>query len=1078
MKSSKTIVLNRFFMTSLFVASGSAAAWADPTSVEHNPSQQVFNEPTGVTMREQPVPREGEVTDLWARIGFQFAYNNVAIYLTWDGVEPQGSFGVAGNGSTTVLLNGGAVQFRYNEPTGMGTYDWWQATLPPETRVWGRQIRYKISAWQTGGGELFANGGAAYSFTVKLAWPGAGAGQPSPQAGYPPVNFWKEEALVGNHYINAMIDQNGTLFDLFYPGAGGRFGVGTRNEGYVDGADTFPAFTSGRGQMHVNQFMCGLRIDGLTHWLSNPNGVSYDQVTQGYASADSNVVSGSLRLHGGGNNIAVVQHDFCPAGIAFPNDLDGAPNRGIYVKRLILTNNGVTPKTVSFYAYGDWAVNGGDGFDSSYQDAGASHGAMVCYDNAGGTALSRGEYNPRSDGIDYPKDVSIFLGTALKVCSAVGSAGGTPATDFWSDTSSDIGQGWIGTQLTLAPGVPVEIDLAIVGGFRTGLHVDVADRQIRPALDWFFANSMATVQAATHSYWQNWIAGGVTVDLPDDRYDTLFQRGLLATALHVDGASGAVVAGYHNGAYPYCWPRDAVYGAVSLARTGHLAESAGVYAWMRDVCFRDNEAWGKGFWKQKYTTDGHVVWFAPQIDETAVFPWGVYYHYLITGDIGFLSAHYASVRDSVFTCSTSPGDPGLLPRLNYNAIERLMWSNNIWEDSYNFFIYSNANIVRGLWDAAAIATTLGQPGDAADFNNRANTIKGGLDERLDENREYTDISQLGIVYPFRVYSPTDARAVRYIDRINSIHPDEFGSTAGLVNFTNTFGWLDLINRYVGDQYWGNNSTAWGAGPWFLSTMWYGLYYAERQDYTAGRGDIDNHRHRLDLLLDHLGPIGFGAEQIAPYCGTNCGSLLYANQTDFTLQTAWPNAWESMSTFADSIMAFLDFQPDAPANRIVIAPKHPTGWSTMTFRNLPMRDQRVTVTSSETPTYVRNLLTNLVGGTVGVDTTIRVPVGPAVFGATRDGAAIAFATTEPALGRYRLTTTLNGGAGATTDLRVHYGVRGDLSGNGAVDSPDVADFVAVLLGYNTDPIDRAICDMNVDGTPDGKDVQLFVEALLP
>ena len=54
------------------------------------------------------------------------------------------------------------------------------------------------------------------------------------------------------------------------------------------------------------------------------------------------------------------------------------------------------------------------------------------------------------------------------------------------------------------------------------------------------------------------IARNVPVTTPDASYNTLFNRGLLATALHVDAAKGGIIAGFHNGAYPYCWPRDAV----------------------------------------------------------------------------------------------------------------------------------------------------------------------------------------------------------------------------------------------------------------------------------------------------------------------------------------------------------------------------------------------------------------------------------------------------------------------------------------------------------------------------------------
>ena len=84
---------------------------------------------------------------------------------------------------------------------------------------------------------------------------------------------------------------------------------------------------------------------------------------------------------------------------------------------------------------------------------------------------------------------------------------------------------------------------------------------------------MSAVQAATEDYWRNWLAAGVDVDVPDDDYDALFRRGLLATALHVDAEGGGVIAGMHNGAYPFVWPRDALYAAVTLDRTGHTHEA-------------------------------------------------------------------------------------------------------------------------------------------------------------------------------------------------------------------------------------------------------------------------------------------------------------------------------------------------------------------------------------------------------------------------------------------------------------------------------------------------------------------------
>jgi len=1095
------------FLTLAFSIVGATAVTAAPTAVEHVPSGHTFGEPADITQREPAVPREDETVTLFFRVSFQFTYDRVALYYTADGTEPNGTFG-SGNVGTLVLSNaGGQITFVRNENTPEGTRDWWKVALPVSTRGYNQTIRYKIGAWDTGGGDEVqaVNGGAGYAFTNKLAWPGAGAGSPNPSAGYPPVNFWKEEAVVGNNYINAQIDQNGTIYDVYYPGAGAVQGVGTKNEGYVGGNDTFPAFTSGRGQMHVNQFMGGIRVDGTTYWFSNQNGVGYTDVTQVYHPTSNSTVS-SRRLNAGGNNILIAQYDFSPkmenGPLGYPQYTENAqqkPNRGLYVQRYVLVNQGATAKDVNFYYYGDWAINGGDGQDSAYYDTaiidGAPINAMIGYDNANLTANQRGEYNPTFFP-DYNKAVSIFLGAAMKQCDAPGSAAGSAASDGWADTSSDTGQGWIGRKVTLQPNTPVEIDLLIAGGFRnTPNQADVGDVQIRPAFTWFMQNAMQDAHGQTDAYWTQWLNAGVTIDTPDAAYDALMNRGLLATALHADGASGAIIAGFHNGAYPFCWPRDAVYAGVCLARTGHLAESAAVYAWMRDTAYRDNESWGKGFWKQKYTTDGYTIWSSPQIDETSVFPWGVYYHYLVTGDAAFLASHYASVRDAAFTMSSNPGDPSLLPFLNYNATERLMWSNNVWEDSYNFFIYSNASVVRGLRDAASIATIQGQAGDAADFTNRANTIKGGLDDRLNANREQTDISQLGIVYPFKVYSPVEPLAVRYIDRVNGVHPDESGQNHPLVNFTNRYNWLDLINRYHCDGYWGNNctpggqaSTPWGAGPWFLSTLWYGLYYADRQDHIAGKSDIDNHKYRIDLSIAKLGPAGLGAEQIAPYCADNCpagdcpncGSLQYAGQGDFTLQTAWPNAWESMSTFVDAIMAFIDYTPDAPNNTIRIAPKLPTAWTTMTFRNLPLAGKKVSVTINETPQYVQTLATNELGGAIGLASTMRIPVSPGIVAllATRDGNATSFSSANAGIGAWEVTAALNSDAASATDLRVYYGRRGDCSGNGVIDTADIPCLVAVLLGTDGDPLHQAYADLNADGSPDGRDIAPFVDAIVP
>src|SRR5207247_1292826 len=87
----------------------------------------------------------------------------------------------------------------------------------------------------------------------------------------------------------------------------------------------------------------------------------------------------------------------------------------------------------------------------------------------------------------------------------------------------------------------------------------------------------------------------------------------------------------------------------------------------------------------------------------------------------------------------------------------LMNGNNVWEDSFGLFIYSNASIVRGLRDAANIADYVGQGGWAGTFRSRATGIKAGIDARIDSRVEPADISHLGLAVPYEVYTPADSR---------------------------------------------------------------------------------------------------------------------------------------------------------------------------------------------------------------------------------------------------------------------------------------------------------------------------------
>ncbi|MGD8450832.1 MAG: dockerin type I domain-containing protein [Phycisphaerae bacterium] len=1060
-------------------------AWATADFVEHVPANDVYGEAAGVTMRSPQDPPDSVPVDIWVRLGYSFYWTDTVVYYTTDGSTPQGAYGTP-TGTTSVVW----ASWVRNEPHSPDNIDWCLAQIPgaPADTV----VKYKVSSWHNGGGaEVFGNNygcadgtcdnpaapATVWMYTVApgggtLPWPGAGAGSANPDQGYPPVSLWKEEGVVGNNYMNVMLDQNGTVYDIYYPSAGCANGMGTKNEGYSDGLDTFPGGLPPecRGQMNLNQAMGGLRVDGLTYWLSNQNAVGYSDVSQAYIT-DTNVIATSATLTADGNNILVQQWDFCPKGVTFPLDQGGQPNRGLYVKRYLITNNGAAAKTVQFYYYADVALNGGDAYDGMFADA--PRGVMCAYDNTYRMAVGAGEYNPTSFG-DYEKDVSVYLAASLKLLDTVGGSSGTVASDSWrAHGSTDNGQGWIGIELELPVGQTKEIDVLIAGGFdEMAGATSTYDWQIAPAIDWFLSSSMWSAQVTTDDYWTDWLAAGVTIDFPDDQYDETFKRSLLATALHLDGEGGGVIAGMHNGAYPFIWPRDAGWAAVTLDRTAHTAEAAEIYRFLRDVAYRADDTWGKGFWYQKYTTDGYIVWNSPQVDETSVVPWGACYHYLVTGDAGFLSDNYTMIYDAA---RASSEDSSIDSRLYYDDTYDLMYSNNLWEDQWDLFIYSNASVERGLRDAATVAGILGHTGDATLFNGRADAIHNGITARLVWDGENTDISFLGPVYPFDVYSSTDPLMTHVVDRLNGVAPDTYGDYHSVINPAGE--WDGLINRYWGDTYWNNPAAPNSYGsPWFLSTLWYGCYYAERQDANPGRSDVDNHRYRLDLLLDRLGPIGFGAEQIAP---TN--SLLYPGQSDFLLQAAWPNAWESMSFLVDAMMLFLDYTPDAPGNTLRIEPKLPTGWTEMTFHNLRLGAHRLDVTCAETPLACTHTFVNRTGNAADYDTYARIPAGETVSAVMQNGVPMAY-THDPATGRVHVAGSLSTGVMSTTVVQVHFGQPGDLNCDGDVNNFDISPFILALTNPTAyadqyPNCDRLNADVNGDGDVNNFDIGPFIDLLL-
>ncbi|HUK84069.1 MAG TPA: glycoside hydrolase family 15 protein [Verrucomicrobiae bacterium] len=927
-----------------------------------------------------------------------------------------------------------------------------------------------------------------------IEWPGA----PSPD-GYPSdpasrIHHWMEEAIVGNQYMTVQLDANGTVYDIYYPSSGFLNGSGTSNEGYhgpegfVGGpCSSSPCYDCGsaaigprleaNGQMNMIAAMGGIQIGTNIYWMKNdaptgPGPAGYDSFSQGYVT-DNNVLVTSNRLNVAGNTMRIVQYDFCPTTNTIPPVATGGgrTNYGVYVKRYLITNLENSPKSVKFYFDANFNVKGDNVGDFMYMDydytvpalgAGQTNHTMVVVDGNNTLATGGGcgpdgygdlgdsskEYNPKTTA-SYNKSATVTFGVCMKEVTNAVTGAGVAFDGSWRDHSStDHQEGWIGKSVSFVANETKEIDIMIVGSWddnpgQSGVH----DFWGRPLVNWFYANDMAGAQNATEAYWTAWLARGVNVDLPGSGYDKLFDRSKLVTALHIDAKTGSIIAGMHNGAYPFVWPRDGVYAAITLDRLGYTQESENFYRWLRDVAYRnpDDNPGGKSFFFQKYTTDGHFAWTSPQIDETASVPWGAYYHYLTTKDGAFLTNYWSLVRESAYASYWSSTNDS---RAHYDFAYNLMNGNNVWEDSFGLFIYSNSSVVRGLRDAANLADLMNSPSEASTWRGQAEIIRtNGIIPRVNARVEPADISHLGMAVPYEVFTPTDSVMVAVNEWIHGN-----GAPAGGFNDNleetggGNVGYWCRYNHNVG----GAIDNYWNGGPWHLSTAWYGEYNMRWQDYAGGKALVDVGKDMLDKIVARLGPVGLGAEQIAPD---------YAQKyPGFWHQAAWPNVWESHSTFIDLMMMFLDYKPAGTNNNMCyFAPKLPTGWGTMTFNNMLSQGQRFNITVSETNNTARADINKLTTGPLNVDLYLRIPaaVTPVMVVTNSTYYVPSPANYDTTTGRVHIQCAL--ASSATLNLLVVTYGSSDYDGDGLPDAWE--------LQYGVSPVDDGLIN-GPTGDPDG------------
>ena len=362
----------------------------------------------------------------------------------------------------------------------------------------------------------------------------------------------------------------------------------------------------------------------------------------------------------------------------------------------------------------------------------------------------------------------------------------------------------------------------------------------------------------TKAYWRKYVKSHDKLNMkePKNSYEEkladIYYRSILLFPLLTNSETGGIIASAEIdenftkcGRYAYTWPRDAVFITRAMDILGMSAEVDKFY---KVFCKQTQSK--NGMWEQRFFSDGKLApCWGYQVDETASVVYGVYSHYQYTKDEKFL-------KETLQMCEKAVD---FLKRYVKDIIEKTNKyhvSYDLWEMCAGIHLYSLSCIYASFEAMLRIYKALGK--NVSDFeNNRLKDekvqkskleiekllveIKKYINENMydEERKSYVrnpedrkmDISIVGAVTPFNVFTPKEKNVLNTIERIN----------LSLRTYTGGF------QRFEGDHYMNGN-------PWPIANMWMTLYYLEKGEKTKAK-------ETFDFVVKTVSKLNFIGEQV-------------------------------------------------------------------------------------------------------------------------------------------------------------------------------------------------------------------------
>ena len=593
------------------------------------------------------------------------------------------------------------------------------------------------------------------------------------------------DAVIGNNKIRAGLTKKGELIRLFYPN--------------ID----FTQF--------IDEFKVGVKINdsNLIHLEEDINNV-YEQ----YYSEDTNILN--TEIENTYFNLEILQTDCAPTNL-----------ENVLIRRYILLNKNTIPLDIKFLIHSKLLTNQNNEVASRIVKDGL---------------------------IQYTHDYNFAIFSNQEIMTHKLNDVDNVIESAYLEDKDYIGMSNNAAVMykikTLLPGERIEIPIYIYINDNNEKYRNI---EIEKEIDRISKVDYNSEILKTKKYWRKYVKEHSKIEFGETNYEyrikNIYNRTILLYPLLYNQKTGGIAAAMEVdenktrcGRYAYSWPRDAAFITTALDLLNMNKETEKFY---KNFC--KNTQNRNGMWEQRFYTDGRLAssW-GYQIDETASVIYGVYNHYLNTKDLKFIKDNFKMLEKA-----TKYLEQYMDKILKNEKLDRTSY--DLWEMHEGISLYSIASIFAGFNAMIDIDELM-----VNEFNNnrlKQNEIreqKERLQDKIIKIKEYIvnnfydedkknyrrnleddklDISILGTIYPFNVFSPKEKKIENTIERIN------------MTLRTYTGGYLRFENdHYTQDR------------PWVITTLWMALYYIEV-------GKIKEAKECFDFVVNSQSPYGFLAEQV-------------------------------------------------------------------------------------------------------------------------------------------------------------------------------------------------------------------------